>query len=383
MIARSLLGHDIFTGRPIRVVVEGEHIHSIEDAPSAPQQWLSPGLVDLQVNGYGGVDLNGEYIDVDVVRLLVDKLLAVGTTTFLPTIITSSEEKILNALRVIAQARSADPRIAHVIPFVHLEGPHISPEDGARGAHPREHVRAPSLAEFDRWQQASGNLVGMVTLSPHWDNSLEYIAALAARGVRVALGHTIAGPDRIHGAAAAGATLSTHLGNGIPQMLLRHPNAVWAQLAEDRLTATFIADGYHLPDDTLTAMLRAKGIERSILVSDSAALAGMPAGLYNSPIGGRVEVHPDGHLTMVGAGYLAGAGFPLSHGVLHLTSTSICTRADAFLMATAKPGRLVGGGVLQAGAPADLIVFSQNEETRALRIQTVLAQGCDTAPQGA
>lgn len=380
MTTRTLLGHDVFTGRPIRVVVKGKYIHSIEDVSSAPQLWLSPGLVDLQVNGYGGVDLNGKYIDADVIRLLVDQLLAVGTTTFLPTIITSSEERILYALRAIAQARDADRRIAHVIPFVHLEGPHISPEDGARGAHPHEHVRPPSLAEFDRWQQASGNLVGMVTLSPHWDNSLEYIAALAARGVRVALGHTIAGPERIHSAATCGATLSTHLGNGIPQMISRHSNPLWAQLADDRLTATFIADGYHLPDDTLSAMLRAKGVDRSILVSDSVALAGMPAGLYSSPIGGQVEVHPAGNLTMLGTGYLAGAGFPLSHGVLRLTGTSICTRADTFLMATTNPGRLVGGGMLRAGAPADLIVFSQDEETRALNIQTVLAQGYDTAP---
>lgn len=381
MTTRSLLGYNVFTGRPIRVIVEGKYIHSIEDAPSAPQQWLSPGLVDLQVNGYSGVDLNGKYIDADVIRLLVDKLLAVGTTTFLPTIITSSEERILYALRAIAQARDADPRIAHVIPFVHLEGPHISPEDGARGAHPHEHVRPPSLAEFDRWQQASRNLVGMVTLSPHWDNSLEYIAALAARGVRVALGHTIAGPERIHSAATCGATLSTHLGNGIPQLISRHSNPLWAQLADDRLTATFIADGYHLPDDMLSAMLRAKGVDRSILVSDSVALAGMPAGLYRSPIGGQVEVHPAGNLTMLGTGYLAGAGFPLSHGVLRLTGTPICTRADIFLMATTNPGRLVGDcGMLRAGAPADLIVFSQDEERRTLNIQTVLAQGYDTAP---
>jgi N-acetylglucosamine-6-phosphate deacetylase len=381
MTARLILGRHVLTGRPIRVEVEGGRIRSIEDASTAPDCWISPGLVDLQVNGYGGVDLNGDRIDAGLVSSLVEKVLATGTTTFLPTIITASEEKIVCALRAIAQARRTDPRIAHAIPFVHIEGPHISPEDGARGAHPREHVRAPSLAEFERWQQASQNLVGMVTLSPHWDNSLEYIAALASRGVLVALGHSCAHPDRIRRAADAGATISTHLGNGIPQMLPRHPNLLWAQLAEDRLTATFIADGHHLPADTLRAMLRAKSIERSILISDSVALAGMPPGIYESPIGGRVELHSDGRLNTVGTAYLAGSAFSLGGTVARLAGTLGCAQEDAFRMATANPGRLVGGrGVLQCGSAADLIVFSRDQEKQILKIETVFAQGIEVAP---
>lgn len=378
MSTRTLTGREVSTGRPIRIAIEDGLIRSIEGASTEVDTWVAPGLVDLQVNGYGGFDLNDGRIDPDVVISLTRRLLAAGTTTFLPTLITAPEDRIVAALQAISRARQADPQVARAVPFVHVEGPHISPEDGPRGAHPREHVRPPDLAEFDRWQQASQNLVGMVTLSPHWENAPEYIAALARRGVHVALGHTNASPEQIRTAVDAGATLSTHLGNGVSRVLPRHPNLLWAQLADDRLTATFIADGHHLPADTLRAMLRAKGIERSILVSDSVALAGMPPGTYTSPIGGAVELHADGRLCMAGSDFLAGAACSLRDGVAWLVKSTVCAPRDAFLMATANPGRFVGDrGVLRCGAPADLLSFSFDPETAAVRLRTVLTEGVE------
>ena len=157
-------------------------------------------------------------------------------------------------------------------------------------------MREPDLAEVRRWQEASGGLVRLVTLSPHSDGAIALVADLVAMGIHVSIGHTDATPEQIHAAAEAGASLSTHLGNGAPAMLPRHPNFIWAQLADDRLTASFIADGHHLPADTLKAMLRAKGLERSILVSDVAAVGGLEPGLYDQPIGGRVQLWPDGRL---------------------------------------------------------------------------------------
>lgn len=381
MSARSIEGRDIATGRTLRVRFEDGIIRSIEEGQPHAESWIAPGLVDLQVNGYGGFDLNDGQVDSDVVFSLTRRLAAAGTTTFLPTLITAPEERIVAALRAIARAREADPVIARAIPFVHVEGPHISPEDGARGAHPREYVRAPNLAEFERWQRASQNLVGMVTLSPHWENAREYIAALVSRGVLVALGHSDATPEQIHTAVDAGATLSTHLGNGVSPVLPRHPNLLWAQLADDRLTATFIADGHHLPADTLRAMLRAKGMERSVLVSDSVALAGMPPGTYNSPIGGAVELHPDGRLCMAGSDFLAGAACSLADAVARLAGSSICATHEAFQMATANPGRFVGGrGVLRPGAAADLLSFHFEPNGSAIRLQSVLTEGVECLP---
>src|SRR5699024_3206830 len=145
------------------------------------------------------------------------------------------------------------------VPGVHIEGPSISPADGPRGAHPVEHVRPPDLAEFERWQAAGDGLVKLVTLAPEHAGAPGYIRTLAARGVIVALGHSAATPDEVHAAVDAGARLSTHLGNGVAAVLPRHPNLIWTQLADDRLYASFIADGHHLSADTFRAMLRAKG----------------------------------------------------------------------------------------------------------------------------
>ncbi|MHB2009899.1 MAG: N-acetylglucosamine-6-phosphate deacetylase, partial [Acidobacteriaceae bacterium] len=275
----SMTGRDPSSGNVLEVIVADGHIQAIAPSPAEEAPWLSPGFIDLQVNGYLGSDVNSDDIGPDVILALTRKMLALGITTFLPTIVTASEEKIVRALRAIAEARSASPHVAHAVPFVHVEGPFISPEDGPRGAHALEHVRPANFAEFTRWQAACGDLVGMVTISPHSDAALGFIAALADKGIVVAIGHSHATPAQIHAAADAGATLSTHLGNGLGSPLPRHPNLLWAQLAEDRLAASFIADGHHLPMDTFKSMVRAKGIDRSILVSDAVALGGMPVGI--------------------------------------------------------------------------------------------------------
>jgi len=282
------------------------------------------------------------------------------------------------ALRVIAEARRASTRAAHAIPFVHIEGPFLSPEDGARGVHPREEIRPASLAEFERWQAASGGLVGMVTLSPHAESAPAFIAAIAAKGIRVAIGHTHATPEQIHAAAAAGARFSTHLGNGIAALLPRHPNPIWAQLADDRLTASFIADGHHLPADTLKAMLRAKGIARSILISDVTALGGMLPGIYDASIGGNVELRADGSLRMMDTQLLAGAALPLKDGIAHCASSGICSLADAIRMSTENPGRVAGGrGVLQPGAAADIVRFGFDTQQKRMIIETVCGEGIE------
>ena len=378
MISRYISGRDPASGKPLRLGVEDGEIRSIDSGPADETAWLSPGFIDLQVNGYGGWDLNADTVDADLVSALARKLLATGVTTFLPTIITASEEQIIKVLRAVARARQTDSLVAHAVPFVHVEGPHISVEDGARGAHPREYVRPPDLSEFERWQAASCNLVGMVTVSPHWKNAAEYISALAAKGILVAIGHTQATPAQIHQAVDAGAKLSTHLGNGVSGQLPRHPNLIWAQLADDRLRATFIADGYHLPADTLKVMLRAKGIERSILISDAVAPAGMAPGTYHTSIGGRVELRADGRLSMIDTGFLAGAGRPLKDGIAQAAGSHVCTLGDAIRMATKNPGCFVGNrGALRPGAAADLVRFTLDTEQGGMRILSVMVEGIE------
>jgi N-acetylglucosamine-6-phosphate deacetylase len=362
-------------GRFMEVLFEDGFIHEIRQGNRDEDAWLSSGLIDLQVNGYCGEDANAADADAETIIALTKKVVATGVTTYLPTIITASEEEIIAHLRAVAEARQREQFVADAVPYVHVEGPNISDKDGPRGAHRRECVRPPSAAEFARWQNASGGLVGMVTLSPHYEESAEYIANLTKRGVHVAIGHTDASADAIHRAVDAGAALSTHLGNGIADTVPRHANVLWPQLADDRLTATMIADGHHIPGDMLKVMIRAKGSERSILVSDAVALAGMPAGIYDTAVGGRVELHPNGRLSLAGTEFLAGASRPLKTGVARLVSLGISLQ-DGLRMSTENPGRFVGGlGVLRVGAPADLIRFKLEEGADTLLVERVIAKG--------
>jgi len=375
---QSIQGRNPANGENIEVIVDDGFIQSILPAASGEDRWLSPGFIDLQINGYCGYDLNAESLTPDVVIALAQRLVALGITTFLPTLITAADEQLVAALRAIAAARHLSPLAAHMIPCVHVEGPHLSPTDGPRGAHPRAHVRPPDCDELERWQAASGGLVGLVTLSPHWDDALDYIAYATRRGILVALGHTDADPARIHAAAEAGARLSTHLGNGVAGELPRHPNLLWAQLADDRLTATFIADGHHLPPDTLTAMLRAKGIERSILVSDAVAIGGLQPGVYETPVGGTVELTAEGRIGIPGTGILAGAALPLRDGVANVARLPGFSLQQAVQMATENPGRILGGrGALRIGAPADLVQFTWSPDGGDLEIGRVFICGVE------
>lgn len=360
----KITGRDPRSDRTIEVLVENGIVASITEIKSESEVYLSTGLIDLQVNGGAGFDLNAEQISVETVTGLVDAMLARGVTCFLPTLITAPQEAICNKLRVIADARRADPRVAACVPFVHVEGPHISPLDGYRGAHSAAAVRPPSIREFQRWQSAAGGVVGMVTMSPHFAESAEYIAELVKRGVHVSIGHTHASPEQIKTAVDAGAGLSTHLGNGIAQQIPRHNNPIWSQLADDRLTATFIADGHHLPPEVLKIMLRVKGPQRSILVSDLVSLAGLPPGRYNSSVGGDVELQPNGRLAVLGTNLLAGATSSLVQCIARVVRTTGLSLSDVLGMASANPARYVRRiGQLVIGSSADLIRFRWGDET--------------------
>src|SRR5919197_400892 len=231
-----------------------------------------PGLFDLQVNGFGGIDFNAPGLTDDRVDAALAGMRATGVTRCLPTLITSSFDRFAASARVLARmSREA-------IAGLHMEGPYISPENGARGAHPREHVRNASVDDFKRRQDAAEGRIALVTLAPEVAGAVPLIEHLVASGVRVAIGHTAATPPQIADAISAGATLATHLGNGCAQMLPRHPNVIWELLAADAVLASLIVDGHHLPPATVKAMVRAKGAQRTVLVTDAIAAAGCAPG---------------------------------------------------------------------------------------------------------
>ena len=220
--------------------------------------FIAPGFVDLQVNGFAGVDFNDPKSSVEEIGKALDAILATGVTRCLPTVITGPPAAMLASLRNLYRSKNSLPR-GHAITGFHVEGPHIGDEDGPRGAHPAAWVRPPDLDEFARWQDATQGNVRLVTLSPHWPDAPRYISALTGQGVAVSIGHTGANAQQIAAAVDAGATLSTHLGNAAHKSLPKFPNYIMEQLAEDRLSASFIVDGIHLDDAfPLKVALRAK-----------------------------------------------------------------------------------------------------------------------------
>jgi N-acetylglucosamine-6-phosphate deacetylase len=294
-----------------------------------------PGLFDLQVNGFGAVDFNGPSLTADQCAAALERMRATGVTRCLPTLITSSFDRFAANARVIA--RVADPAIAGL----HMEGPYISPEDGARGAHPRGHVIDASVDDFERRQEAAGGRILLVTLAPEVPGATRLIEHLVAAGVRVAIGHTAASAQQIRDAVAAGATLATHLGNGCAAMLPRHPNPIWELLAADGVFASLIADGHHLPAATVKAMVRAKGAGRTILITDAIAAAGCAPGTYT--IGGvDCVLAADGRVSLPGTPYLAGSSLTLGRAVGHMVRFSGLPLDDVIPMATTIPAQYLG-----------------------------------------
>lgn len=345
----------------MEVTVEGDRVARVDGLPEdavLQDLWLLPGLVDLQVNGYAGTDLNSPDIGAGGVARVVRRLQAAGTTMFCPTICTQSHDHMARSLRAVASACRDDPQVARAVAGIHVEGPYISPEDGPRGAHPIQHVRPPDWEEFEALQQAAGGRIRLLTLAPEWPGAAAFIRRAVACGVVVAIGHTAAPPEVIREAVAAGARLSTHLGNGSHAVLPRHPNYIWEQLAADELCASIIVDGHHLPPAVVKTFVRAKGVARTILVSDAVALAGLPPGDYDW-LGQRVTLSAEGRIGLAGTPYLAGSALDLASAIPKVMAFAGVTLADAVAMASVNPARLLGieAGFLDEGARADLVLM--------------------------
>jgi N-acetylglucosamine-6-phosphate deacetylase len=310
-----------------------------------PKLLLGPGFYDIQVNGYGGIDYNEIQADFLTLGQITEKLLRLGVTSHFPTVITNSPTRIHQLISQIRRLLEDDPLARKCIPGIHLEGPFISPDDGPRGAHFQKFVQAPDWELFQSWQEAAKGEIRLITLSPEWENSPEFIKKCVDSGVLVAIGHTKASHGQIEKAVDAGARMSTHLGNGAHAMLPRHPNYLWSQLAEDRLWASIIADGFHLPREVIQVFKKVKG-EKLFLVSDAVALAGLPAGDYDTPVGGKVTLSPEGKLHLRdNPQVLAGSAGSLLQGLGFLFKNKLATLQEAWEMASIRPRSLYEKGL--------------------------------------
>lgn len=350
------------TLRPIALEIAEGQIKRIAPAADQPDLPLvAPGLVDLQINGFGGIEFNDPELTIEKVRQVALSQDKFGVTSFLGTCTTDSHEVLKYAHATIARAIRELPEVAARIAGIHLEGPFISPDDGPRGAHPKQHVRPPDWDEYQRLQAAAEGAIKLITVSPEYDNSADFIRRVAASGVLVAIGHTKATTEQIKAAVDAGARMSTHLGNGAHPTIRRHPNYIWDQLAEDRLVASLIVDGHHLPPAVVKSIIRAKTPERIVLVSDITSMGGMPPGRYKTGLG-ELEVLPSGKLVPAGQpDILAGASLPIHGCVANVMRFGGVDLATAIDMASLRPAELIGidHRGLEIGSPANLILFDQ------------------------
>jgi N-acetylglucosamine-6-phosphate deacetylase len=370
------IGKDASTAATVEIAFDGV-IKSVAPSAQDASSHVAPGWIDLQVNGFAGVDFNDPRAPLEDIGRSIRALFATGVTRFYPTVITAAPQDMVDALRNLARARDALAE-GEAIGGFHVEGPHISPEDGPRGAHPRAWTRPPDFDEFRRWQEATDRGIRIVTLAPEWPEAPSYIEKIVEQGVVAAIGHTGADAGEIAAAVSAGATLSTHLGNAAYSMLPKISNCIWEQLAEDRLMADFIVDGVHLPESFLKAALRAKGVARSVLITDAVAPAGRPPGRYR--LGGQeVELTSDLRVVLAGQERLAGSALRMDRGIENLMRLAGLSLAEAVRMATvnaARAGKVSGRQHgLAPGDRADLVEFQYDPERAGIDVRSTWVGG--------
>jgi N-acetylglucosamine-6-phosphate deacetylase len=373
-----LIGKSYLDGKPMEIGISEGKISSTSTLEFDLEYdfYLGPGFADIQINGYGGLDYNEVQTDFLALGQISRKLLQYGVTSHFPTIITNSPDKISGLIKQIVQLGKAEPLAKSCISGIHLEGPFISPEDGPRGAHFREFVQKPSWDLFQKWMDESEGLIRMITLSPEWEGSFPFIEKCRDAGILVSIGHTNASYSQISFAVKAGARLSTHLGNGMHGTIARHPNYLWSQLSEENLSATIIADGFHLPVEVIQVFKKVKGVNL-MLVSDSVALAGMPSGDYEAAVGGKVTLTAEGKLHLHGnTNTLAGSAMNILQGINFLLKNKLATLTEAWEMASVRPNRLFSPNYIpfEIGAPADLIQVRQQAD-RSLEILKIFKNG--------
>lgn len=377
----QLKGRSYINGEPICVTVEGERIARVDPVwptgKASDWPWIAPGLFDLQINGLKGIWFCDPQLKSEQVLEALRAYFAYGITRLCPTLITASFDALAAGLTAIRTACESAAWANKMVPGIHLEGPYISREDGPRGAHPLTQVRPANWDEFQKLQDISGHRIRLVTIAPETEHAQEFIRRAVAAGVTVSIGHTGATPEQITAAADAGATMSTHLGNGAHGMLRRHPNYIWEQLGDRRLVACIITDGHHLPDSVIRSIVRAKSTLTTVITCDASGLAGSPPGVYQIE-SGDVEILSNGKIVVAAnPQFLAGSWHLTDACVSHAIQAAGLSLTEAWDMASRNPARLLKYEEqrLARGSRADLVQFDYAGVGTPIQVRATVAAG--------
>ena len=334
---------------------------------------IGPGLIDLQINGVNKIDFNIPTLKPEDLLSATHYLLSQGITSYFPTIITNSDEAVTTILHTIHKTCISNEIVQDCIAGIHLEGPFISPKEGAKGAHDERYIKAPDWNLFKKFQEAAGGRIKIITIAPEWEGSEKFIKECLKNDVTVSIGHSLANSDQIKNAVKAGATMSTHLGNAVPLLLPRHPNLIWDQLAAEELYTCLITDGIHIPDSFIKTVLKVKG-DKTLIISDATCFAGMPSGEYKSHIGGTVVLDSEKRVSLKGSGgLLAGAAKTLLENVETLINRDICSLSEAWKMASVNVANMLSTYDSSFISEKDLVIFDVKDNE--ILIQMVIKNG--------
>lgn len=361
--------------KPVSIEIKDGKIVSIQPIDKLSDEshplFIAPGLIDNQMNGFAGVSFcfGGGELNQEGILKATRELWKKGVTTYLPTLTTNSKEVLLRNFAVLASSGNDDALHGSIAGY-HLEGPYISPEDGYRGAHPLKYVHTPDWKEFMEFYEASGRNILTITVAPELEGAMEFIRKCTAMGITVAIAHHNASKVIVDEAVASGAKIATHLGNGCANMINRHNNPLWPQLANNQLMASIICDGFHLRDEEIAVFYKVKGPEKTIITSDVTGFAGLPPGNYKNEEGETIELTKEGMLRYPAQNVLYGSASPISKGVTHIMKVTGCTLGEAIQMASANPAKLYGltdRGSIEPGKRADLILFESGDSELIIR----------------
>ncbi|MEL6108790.1 MAG: N-acetylglucosamine-6-phosphate deacetylase [Planctomycetota bacterium] len=299
------------------------------------------GFIDLQVNGYRGVDFNQDQLGDDEIVAACRALREDGVAQFLPTVITDDLRVMCRRIRRIADAATSNVEIAAMVAGIHVEGPFISREPGFVGAHPAKHTCQPRIGDVMRLIEAGQGLVRLLTLAPELSDAASVITRLVDEGIVVAAGHSDASNDDLRRGIDHGLSMFTHLGNGCPGEMHRHDNIIQRVLSfGDRLTISFIADGHHVPFFALGNYLRMLPPEHIVVVTDAISAAGLGPGEHRLA-GQTVEVDENLAAWASGRQHFAGCATTMPQMAALLKEHLRATQEDIHRWTIENPARLL------------------------------------------
>jgi N-acetylglucosamine-6-phosphate deacetylase len=291
--------------------------------------------IDLQVNGYLGCDFSSDKLTEEEFVKACQAYLKYGATKFLPTMITSSMDRYKRNLPIMAKVLDM-PCFQDVLPGLHLEGPFVSSEPGAVGAHNTEWTQGPNIDILKQLMEWADGKISLITIAADQVGADCLCRAAVEMGLIVSLGHHLATNEDLTRLYESGATLLTHLGNGMPNTVNRHENPFLAGLMHDQLIPMIIADGFHLPSYLLKGIIKLRGAENLIMTSDASPLAGLPPGDYNS-LGNKVRLETNGRLHNPDKQCLVGSSFTLRKCIAFLKEEIGCSQEGVNQMVYSNP----------------------------------------------